>query len=60
MDRIYAMHTAFDEAGIENEIQVYEGAGHAFFNETRDSYSEAAAEDAWPRTLAWFRTHLEG
>jgi carboxymethylenebutenolidase len=59
VDAAQAMHAAFDEAGVENEIQVYEGAGHAFFNDTRDSYDEAAAEDAWPRTLAWFRTHLE-
>jgi carboxymethylenebutenolidase len=57
-DAARAMHAAFDEAGLENEIQVYEGAGHAFFNDTRDSYNEAAAADAWPRTLAWFRDNL--
>ena len=57
-DAARAMHAAFDEAGLENEIQVYEGAGHAFFNDTRDSYNEAAAADAWPRTLAWFRANL--
>lgn len=59
VDAAQAMHAAFDEAGIENEIQVYEGAPHAFFNDTRDSYNEAAAADAWPRTLDWFRTYLE-
>ena len=49
-----------DEAGIENEIQVYEGAQHAFFNDTRSSsFDPDAAADAWPRTLDWFRTHLE-
>jgi carboxymethylenebutenolidase len=54
-----AMHAAFGEAGLENEIHVYEGAPHAFFNDTRDSYNPDAAADAWPRTLAWFRKHLE-
>jgi len=53
-----AMHAAFDEAGIENAYQVYEGAQHAFFNDTRASYDGEAAADAWTRTLAWFRTHL--
>lgn len=60
VDAAQAMHAAFDEAGIENEIQVYEGAPHAFFNDTRASFNEAAAADAWPRTLDWFRTYLEG
>ena len=53
-----AMHAGFDRAGIENEIHVYEGAQHAFFNDTRASYNAEAAADAWTRTLAWFRDHL--
>jgi len=60
VDAAQAMHAAFDEAGIENEIQVYEGSQHAFFNDTRSSsYDPDASADAWPRTLDWFRTHLE-
>jgi carboxymethylenebutenolidase len=56
---VEAMHAAFDEAGIENEFVVYDGAQHAFFNDTRpDSFDAEAAEDAWPRTLMWFRNHL--
>lgn len=55
---VQAMGEALTAAGIENEIIVYEGAEHAFFNDTRPSYNAAAAEDAWPRTLAWFRDHL--
>lgn len=56
---VEAMHQAFDEANIENEVHIYDGAGHAFFNDTRSSYDPEAATDAWPRTLDWFRTHLE-
>ena len=56
---VEAMHTAFDEAGIKNEYHVYEGAQHAFFNDTREgSYSPEAAADAWPKTLSWFRDNL--
>lgn len=41
------------------EIEVYEGAGHAFFNDTRpDMYRPAVAAAAWDRALRFFRTHL--
>lgn len=43
---------------IAHEIHIYEGAHHAFFNDTRAAYDATAAEDAWRRTLAWFRQHL--
>ena len=43
------------------EIVTYPDAGHAFFNNDRpDSYRPAAAADAWPRALAFFRRHLGG
>ncbi len=57
---VEAMHAAFDQAGVENEFHVYEDAPHAFFNDTRSSYREAASADAWPRTLNWYRHHFEG
>lgn len=41
------------------QSKVYQGAGHAFFNDERaDAYRPEAAKDAWTRTLAFFRTHL--
>jgi len=58
VSEVEAMHAGFDQAGIKNEFRVYEGAQHAFFNDTRDSYNEAASADAWPRTLAWFRDNV--
>ena len=46
-------------SGQPYEIKVYEGAGHAFFNEGRGaSYNAAASADAWKSTLAWFRKYL--
>jgi len=59
VDSVRTMEEALNEAGIENEIIVYEGAQHAFFNDTRESsYDPEAAADAWPRALDWFREHL--
>lgn len=51
---IAAMRSALDKAKVLYEMHVYEGANHAFFNDTGDRYNAAAAKDAWGRTLAWF------
>ena len=51
---ISAMRTALDNAKVTYEMHIYEGARHAFFNDTGGSYNETAAKDAWSRTLAWF------
>jgi carboxymethylenebutenolidase len=48
-------HTA-DLAG--SELHLYEGAGHAFMNEERESYRVDAARLAWSRTIAFLREHL--
>jgi carboxymethylenebutenolidase len=42
-----------------HDVRVYDGAGHAFFDDTRDSYVAGAAADAWTRTLAWFAEYLK-
>lgn len=44
-------------AGIDAEVVRYAGAGHGFFCDKRKSYRPEAADDAWSRTLAWFRAH---
>jgi len=45
--------------GKKVDVVVYPNAQHAFFNDTRkEVYNPAAAQDAWKRTLDWFRTNL--
>lgn len=44
--------------GRPSEVKIYDGASHAFFNDTGGAYNAAAAKDAWAKTLAWFRTHV--
>lgn len=42
----------------DTEVVVYLGAGHAFFNDTReDVFHAPSATDAWNRTLAHFGKH---
>ena len=51
---------AIRAAGKTSEIHVYPGVDHAFFNDERkDVYNKAAADDAWRRTLAFFRQRLK-
>jgi carboxymethylenebutenolidase len=42
-----------------SDIHIYPGTDHAFFNDERpEVYNREAAEDAWKRTLDFFRKHL--
>jgi carboxymethylenebutenolidase len=41
-----------------SQVEIYPGANHAFFNDTGANYNEAAAKDAWTKTVAWFRQYL--
>jgi carboxymethylenebutenolidase len=58
-DDVRALDARLTELKKPHDFFVYEGAGHAFFDDTRESYVPAAAADAWTRTLAWFKAHLK-
>jgi carboxymethylenebutenolidase len=48
--------------GKPYEVQIYEGAGHGFLRNQagQDGGNRKATEQAWPRTIEFFREHLEG
>jgi carboxymethylenebutenolidase len=51
---------AIKAAGKQSDIHVYPGVDHGFFNDERpDVHNKAAADDAWRRTLAFFRQHVK-
>jgi carboxymethylenebutenolidase len=51
---------AIKDAGKSSEIYIYPGVDHAFFNDTNTAaYNKASADDAWRRTLTFFRHHLK-
>jgi carboxymethylenebutenolidase len=58
VNRIKGWQDSFKAAGKINEMTIYKGAQHAFFNDTRASYNKDAAQDAWIKTLAWFLKYL--
>lgn len=53
-----AVMAALETAGVPHGFHVYQGANHAFFNDTGTRYDAAAATDAWARALAWFREYV--
>jgi carboxymethylenebutenolidase len=53
-----AFDAALTEAHVVHEGHVYPGANHGFHNDTTPRYDEAAAKEAWQRTLDWFNKYL--
>jgi carboxymethylenebutenolidase len=49
---------ALTAAKVPHEGHVYKGANHGFHNDTTPRYDEAAAKEAWQRTLDWFGKYL--
>ena len=63
-ERVNAGIAAYEEAlkknNIKYELFMYEGAQHAFHNDSAPTrYNEAAAKLAWKRTLEFFDKHLD-
>jgi carboxymethylenebutenolidase len=48
-----------DELGIDHEVYVYEGAGHAFANPSGESFRPDDTRDAWTRTLRFLDETLK-
>jgi carboxymethylenebutenolidase len=52
---------ALQEASVDYELYVYDGAQHAFNNDANpDRYHPEAAQLAWQRTIAFFKQKLSG
>jgi len=57
---IPAYEEALKKAGTDYQIFVYEGAQHAFNNDTAPTrYNEAVAKQAWERTIGLFNKKLK-
>ncbi len=56
---IPAYEAALKQGGKTYEIHVYEGANHAFNNNTNAArYDKAAADLAWNRTISFLKKNL--
>jgi carboxymethylenebutenolidase len=55
------LRVALQHSSQPAEVRVFEGAGHAFMNDTRpDAYHPESAQQAWAQTLEFLRVHLTG
>lgn len=55
-----AYQEALKAAGVKFEAFKYPGTQHGFNNDTTPRFDEAAARQAWGRTIAWFNRTLRG
>jgi carboxymethylenebutenolidase len=58
VEDVEQLRAALQAAPVDTEIVRYDDAGHGFHCDVRDAYHEAAAKDAWARTLEWLDRHL--
>ena len=58
VDQVDMLRATLEENGIPNDIKVYAGAEHSFFNDTRPAYHESAAMDSWMKSVEWFEQYL--
>ena len=57
---IPAFEAALKKASVDYTIYVYEGANHAFNNDTNASrYNKEAAQLAWQRTISFLKEKLK-
>jgi len=54
VEEVHAFEAALDAAGIENELVVYPGAPHSFFDRKQEQFA-AESEDAWSRVLGFLK-----
>lgn len=58
IETVEAFERSLDELGVENEIYIYPGVGHAFANPSGMNYAPEATMDAWQKTLTFLDRHL--
>ena len=50
---------ALNSVGVENEIYIYPGVGHAFANPSGANYAPDETQDAWVKTTAFLDNNLK-
>ncbi len=58
-EKIKEFESDLNSAGVQNEIHIYPGLGHAFANPSGTTYAPEETKDAWAKTLSFFEKHLK-
>ena len=56
---VEAFESSLNTLGVENEIHIYPGVGHAFANPSGMNYAPEETRDAWGKTVAFLNKHLK-
>ena len=56
VEQVRTFEQALADAGVEQEIVVYDGAPHSFFDRKQEEFADASA-DAWSRVCAFIERH---
>ena len=59
VDKVREFKSDLDSVGVENEIHIYPGLGHAFANPSGANYAPEQTKDAWNKTLSFLDSHLK-
>ena len=59
VESVRKFETALNQLGIENEIHIYEGVGHAFANPSGMNYAPEQTKDAWQKTIEFLNKNLK-
>lgn len=54
-----AFKRSLDTLGIENEVYMYPGVGHAFANPSNPNHAPAETADAWIKTVVFLNKYLK-
>ena len=60
VEKVNEFQSALNQLGIQNEIVIYPGVGHAFANPSGASYAPEETKDAWQKTTDFLNKHLKG
>ncbi len=60
LEHSHALESELKDAGVETTFHYYDGAGHAFFNDTNrlGTYNAELAQTSWERTVSFLRSAL--
>ncbi len=58
-DSVRQFNKSINSLGINNEIYLYDGVGHAFANPSNPGHDPEKTKDAWEKTVSFLNRHLK-
>ncbi|MDP3954557.1 MAG: dienelactone hydrolase family protein [bacterium] len=59
VEMVREFEASLNTLGVDNEIYIYPGVGHAFANPSGANYAPNETKDAWEKTLLFLNTNLK-